>query len=152
MILITGGAGFMGSSLVRGFIERGEKVRVLILPNDPGEPRLKGLDVDIRYGDVSDAATLDGVFDGVDTVYHLAAVLLTPNPELFQKVNVEGTRNMIDGAIDAGVNHFISVSSISVTYPHPTAYSLSKREGERMIKEQKAMHYTIVAAPLAESA
>lgn len=139
----------MGSSLVRGFIERGEKVRVLILPNDPGEPRLRGLDVDIRYGDVSDASTLEGVFDDVDTVYHLAAVLLTPMTQLFRKVNVEGTRNMIDGAIDAGVNHFISVSSISVTYPHPTTYSLSKREGERMIKGQKAMNFTIVRPTLA---
>ncbi len=139
----------MGSSLVRGFIERGENVRVVILPNDPLEHRLDGLDVDIRYGDISDASTLETVCEGVDTVYHLAAVLLTPNPEVFQKVNVQGTRNMIDASVAAGVNHFIYVSSISVTYPHATAYSMSKREGERMIKEQTAMNYTIVRPTLA---
>lgn len=139
----------MGAALVRGFIERGRKVRVLILPNDPCESRLDGLDVDIRYGDVSDASTLDGVFDNINTVYHLAAVLLAPHPSVFKKVNVQGTRNMIDGAVDAGVNHFIYVSSISVTYPFATAYSLSKREGERMIKAQSAMNYTIVRPTLA---
>ncbi len=139
----------MGTSLVRGFIERGENVRVLILPNDPGESRLDGLDVDIRHGDVSDASTLGGVFDGVETVYHLAAVLLAPHPSVFEKVNIQGTRNIINGAIDSGVNHFIYVSSISVTYPYATAYSLSKREGERMIKAQSAMNYTIVRPTLA---
>ncbi len=139
----------MGAALVRGFIERGRRVRVLILPNDPCESRLNGLDVEICYGDVSDASTLGGVFDGVNTVYHLAAVLLAPHPSIFEKVNVQGTRNIIDGAVDAGVNHFIYVSSISVTYPFATAYSLSKCEGERMIKAQRAMNYTIVRPTLA---
>ena len=76
MILVTGGAGVMGSRLVRGLVEAGNPVRVLTLPNDPLVSRLDGLGVDIRYGDVSKRETLEGLLDGVRTVYHLAAVLL----------------------------------------------------------------------------
>ena len=151
MILVTGGAGVMGSRLVRGLVERGEKVRVLTLPGDPYVTRLDGLDVDIRYGDISNAATLSGVFDGVETVFHLAAVVLSRNPAVFKRVNVEGTRNMVAGATAAGVKHFIYVSSASVVYPKPTPYSLSKRECERIVSSQDSMHYTIIRPTLAYS-
>src|SRR5919199_3270174 len=107
MILVTGGAGVMGSRLVRGLVEKGERVRVLDRPGT----RLDGVDVDLRHGDVTDPSTLRGVFDGVKTVYHLAAVLIAYDPRVFQKVNVEGTRNVVNEAIHAGVEHFILVSS-----------------------------------------
>jgi NADH dehydrogenase len=149
MILVTGGAGVMGSRLVRGLCERGEKVRVLTLPNDPYVNRLDGLDVEVFYGDVSDASTLGGAFDGVKTIYHLAAVLIAKDPAVFERVNVGGTRNMIEGGAKHGCEHFILVSSISVTYPYTTPYSLSKRECERLVKEQTAMKWTIVRPTLA---
>jgi nucleoside-diphosphate-sugar epimerase len=149
MILVTGGAGVMGSRLVRGLVEAGNKVRVLTLPNDPFVKRLDGLDVDIRYGDVGKRDSLSGLCDGVDTVYHLAAVLLSTDPAVFQRVNVGGTRNLVELSIAAGARHFILVSSISVTYPYTTPYSLSKRECERIVKEQKTMNWTIVRPTLA---
>lgn len=149
MILVTGGAGVMGSRLVRGLVEAGNRVRVLTLPGDPLVSRLDGLGVEVRYGDVGDRSTLEGLCDGVDTVYHLAAVLLSRDPAVFERVNVGGTRNLVDLALKAGVKHFILVSSISVTYPYTTPYSLSKRECERIVKDQEAMHWTIVRPTLA---
>ena len=149
MILVTGGAGVMGSRLVRGLVEAGNKVRVLTLPGDPLVSRLDGLGVDIRYGDVGNRATLEGLCDGVDTVYHLAAVLLSVDPSVFERVNVGGTRNLVELSAKAGVKHFILVSSISVTYPYTTPYSLSKRECERLVKEQSTMNWTIVRPTLA---
>jgi NADH dehydrogenase len=149
MILVTGGAGVMGSRLVRGLVEAGNSVRVLTLPGDPLVKRLDGLGVDIRYGDVGDRATLDGLCDGVRTVYHLAAVLLSRDPAVFQRVNVGGTRNLVDLSLKGGAEHFILVSSISVTYPYTTPYSLSKRECERIVKDQSTMHWTIVRPTLA---
>ena len=149
MILVSGGAGVMGSRLVRGLVEKGERVRVLTLPKDPYVKRLNGMDVDIRYGDISNASTLAGIFDGVETVFHLAAVVLSHNPEIFQRVNIEGTRNMVTGAAAAGVEHFIYVSSASVIYPKPTPYSLSKRECERIVTSQTSMHYTVIRPTLA---
>jgi nucleoside-diphosphate-sugar epimerase len=148
MILVTGGLGVMGSTLVKGLVGRGFKVRVLD-NGDRFRSRLDGYDVDICIGDITKPETLTGCFDGVDIVYHLAAVLIVYDPRLLQKINVGGTRNIIDASIKAGVKHFILVSSASVTYAHTTPYSLSKRETERMIKEQAAMNWTIVRPTLA---
>jgi nucleoside-diphosphate-sugar epimerase len=149
MILVTGGAGVMGSRLVRGLVEKGDKVRVLTLPKDPFVSRLEGLDVDIRYGDVSNAESVKDIFDGVKTIYHLAAVLIAKDPAVFDRVNVQGTRNMIQGGIHCGAEHFIFVSSASVVYPHTTAYSVSKRKCEEMVRQQTAMKWTIVRPTLA---
>lgn len=148
MILVTGGLGVMGTTLVHGLIERGFKVRVLD-NSDRFRSRMDGLDVDIRIGDITKPETLPDCLEGVETVYHLAAVLVVFDKSLFQSINVNGTRNMIAAAAKAGVKHFILVSSASVTYPHTTPYSLSKRETERMIKEQTAMKWTIVRPTLA---
>jgi nucleoside-diphosphate-sugar epimerase len=148
MILVTGGLGVLGSTLVKGLVDRGFKVRVLD-NSDRFRSRLDGYPVEIRIGDITKPETLTGCFDGVETLYHLAAVLIVYDPSLFQKINVGGTRNVIDASIKAGVKHFILVSSASVTYAHTTPYSLSKRETERMIKGQTAMKWTIVRPTLA---
>lgn len=145
---MTGGLGVMGSTMVRGLVERGFKVRVLD-NSDRFRSRLDGLDIDIRIGDITKPESLEGCFDGVETVYHLAAVLIVRDESLFEKINVGGTRNMIAASQKAGVKHFILVSSASVTYPHTTPYSLSKRETERLIKEQTSMKWTIVRPTLA---
>lgn len=138
----------MGSTLVKGLADRGFRVRVLD-NSDRFRSRLHGYDVDIRIGDITRPETLAGCFNDVDTVYHLAAVLIVYDHSLFEKINVGGTRNIIDASIQAGVKHFILVSSASVTYAHTTPYSLSKRETERLIKAQTAMRWTIVRPTLA---
>lgn len=148
-ILVTGGLGVMGTTLVKGLLAKGNSVRVLDIPNHPHKNRLDGTGAEVVFGDVTNRESLDGLLDGVDTVFHLAAVLIARDPAVFQKVNVEGTKNLIDASIKAGVKHFIFVSSASVVYPHTTPYSLSKRECERMVKEQTAMKWTIVRPTLA---
>jgi NADH dehydrogenase len=105
--------------------------------------------VELRHGDVTDPASLVGVCDGVQTVCHLAAVLIADDPAVFEAVNVGGTRNVLQGAAAAGVQHFIFVSSASVVYPHMTPYSRSKRECERLVREQTGMQWTIVRPTLA---
>src|SRR5262249_16479842 len=149
MILVTGGAGVIGSRLVHGLVRAGHRVRVLTLPGDRYVSRLAGLECEIAYGSVTDAASLRGVCEGVETVFHLAAVLLHDDPQIFQRVNAEGTRTLVRASIDAGVGHFILCSSISVTYPWTTPYSASKREAERIVREQREMRWTIVRPTLA---
>jgi len=138
----------MGSRLVHALVKSGWKVRVLTLPNDPLVSRLKGIDCGIFYGDIQDAHSLKGAFNGIDAVYHLAAIIIAQDPALFTKINTNGTGNMVKEAVSAGVRHFIYVSSASVVYPRETPYSRSKKECERIVKEQKAMHYTIVRPTL----
>lgn len=148
MILVSGGAGVMGSRLVKGLAQAGNRVRVLTLPHDPYVSRLDGIDCEIVYGDVSDSESLTGIFDGIKTVYHLAAVIIAHNPSVYKKINIEGTQNMMKGAINGGTEHFIYVSSASVLPTPASDYAKSKLEAERIVKSQKNMHYTIVRPTL----
>jgi len=148
LILVSGGAGVMGSRLVKGLVKAENNVRVLTLPGDPHVSRVENVDCEMVFADVTDAKTLEGVFRDVRTVYHLAAVIIANNQETFRRINVGGTRNMVQGAASSNVNHFIYVSSASVIFPNASAYARSKMEGERIVKSQKKMHYTIVRPTL----
>jgi len=150
MILITGGAGVMGRRLVRKFIAAGKNVRVLTLSGDAEALKLKSEGIEVVFGDVTKRETLEGVAEGVDTVYHLAAVILSPTkPEVFDIVNYHGTANVLAECERAGVSHFIYVSSASVVYDNPNPYSLSKRKAEELVKSSSVKYFTIVRPTLA---
>ncbi|MHB1347180.1 MAG: NAD-dependent epimerase/dehydratase family protein [Candidatus Humimicrobiaceae bacterium] len=148
MILVTGGAGVMGSRLVKGLVGKGHQVRVLTLPGDPKADLLKDIDCEIVYGDVSDASTLKGIFFGIDTVYHLAAIIIAYNKETLLKINVEGTRNVVNQAIENGCRHFIYISSAAAEWPDGSDYAQSKIAAEEIVKSQNKMNYTIVRPTL----
>ena len=148
-ILITGGTGAMGSVLVKRLSERGHALRVLTLPGDRNAAALaQEFGVDVRYGSVADASACRGLCDGVDTVLHLAAVIITNDESLYTTVNAGGTRNIAAQAAAAGVGHFIHVSSASVVYPKPTPYSISKRLAEELVRKSKLSSWTIVRPTL----
>jgi NADH dehydrogenase len=150
LAFVTGAAGVMGVRLVRGLVQAGWRVRALVLPGDPLRARLDGLGpaCEIREGDVSDAASLRDACDGIDTVYHLAAVIISHDPTVFAHVNRDGTGNVVAESARAGVRHFIYVSSASVTYPKRTPYAESKLEAERLVQAARGMAHTIVRPTL----
>ena len=145
---VTGAAGVMGIRLVRGLIDAGWKVRALVLPGDRMQRHLAQMGCEIREGNVADAASLRGVCDGVDTVYHLAAVIISHDPSVFTRVNRDGTANVVAEAVRAGARHLIYVSSASVTYPKLTRYGQSKLDAEGIVKSATSMLYTIVRPTL----
>jgi NADH dehydrogenase len=147
VILVTGGTGAMGSVLVRMLAQQQIKVRVLCMPGDPFAVRVKDIAADIRYADISNKVDIRNVCEDVKIVYHLAAVIISNNETVFDKINVEGTRNIVEEAAGAGVGHFIYVSSASVTYPAPTPYSLSKRRAEDIVRSS-GIAYTILRPTL----
>ena len=147
MILVTGGTGAMGSVLVRMLAQQQNKVRVLCMLDDPFTARVKEIAADIRYADIANKVDIRNVCDGVQTVYHLAAIIISKDEKAFENINVEGTRNITEEAARAGVGHFIYVSSASVTYPAPTPYSLSKRKAEEIVKKS-GLTYTILRPTL----
>ncbi len=121
---------------------------MLVLPDDPQRERLSELACEIVTGDITKPASLAGALAGIHTIYHLAAVLLVEDPDLFRSVNVEGTRNVVVAAQGAGVEHLIHVSSASVVYPRTTHYSRSKREGEQIVGSAHELNATIVRPTL----
>lgn len=114
LALVTGAAGFVGSHVVRQLLAQGAAVRALVLPGEDVR-NLRGLDVEVRLGDVTDAPSLARAMRGVDAVFHLAAlyVLWAPDARRITDVNVAGTRNVLDAAAEAGVTRVVMTSSIA---------------------------------------
>jgi UDP-glucuronate 4-epimerase len=128
-ILVTGGAGFIGSHLVDRFLADGEQVTVLDNFNDFYEPAIKRANVathrqsdnyTLIEGDIRDAALLEQVFEegSFDQVIHLAAMAgVRPsvmNPVLYHEVNLIGTMNILEGMRRFSVPRLIFASSSSV--------------------------------------
>jgi dihydroflavonol-4-reductase len=113
MILVTGATGHIGNVLVRKLIEQGEKVRALIWRGEDTTP-LEKLDVETVEGDVLDPESLKPAFKGVEKVFHLAGIIsIMPGQNPFVwRVNVEGTRNVLNAARQAGVRRLVYTSSI----------------------------------------
>ena len=148
LYLLTGGTGTIGGALTRRLTARGARVRILTLPGDPGAHGFEGMEgVELRYGDIADPQVVNGICEGVTTVVHLAAVVLSDDDLVFDRVNVNGTRYLLTDARNCGVNHFIHVSSASVTYRKMTPYSRSKRIAERYLRAA-AVPWTIVRPTL----
>lgn len=120
LCLVTGGAGFIGSNLVRALTSDGTEVRVL---DDLSTGRAQNLEelsdaVQVRIGDVRDREAVASALEGVDTVFHLAAIASVArsvaDPASSNEVNVTGTLNVLVAARDAGCRRVVLASSSAV--------------------------------------
>jgi UDP-glucose 4-epimerase len=120
MYLVTGGAGFIGSHVVQKLVSMGEKVRVLDNLSFGNKANFNGVEAKIDFisGDLLDAELVARAMEGVEVVFHQAALRSVPlsvnNPTLVNRVNVEGTLNVFTAARDAGVKRVVYASSSSV--------------------------------------
>ena len=148
-ILITGANGYTGYWFSRILVDKGERLRAMYYPPD-GRPDLDHPNIELVPGDVRDRDEVDRAMVGIETVYHLAALYRPTNvpPTAFFEVNVEGTRNMVESAAQAGVRKFVHCSTIgvhgtvgrqAVNEDAPIApddyYQTSKWEGEKLALE-----------------
>ncbi|HEX3224495.1 MAG TPA: NAD-dependent epimerase/dehydratase family protein [Gaiellaceae bacterium] len=117
-VLVTGGAGFIGSNLVRALLERGDDVRVLDNFSTGNRANLEGLDVEIVEGELRSYERVHNAVRGTDVVYHLGALGSVPrsvqDPLTSSAVNVEGTLNVLLAARDESVRRVVFSSSTSV--------------------------------------
>ncbi|MGY5104584.1 NAD-dependent epimerase/dehydratase family protein [Streptomyces sp. 900105245] len=161
-ILVTGGAGTIGSNLVDLLAEGGAR-EIVVLDNFV-RGRMGNLAralgsgvVEVVEGDIRDAATVRKVTEGADLVFHLAAIRITQcaeEPRLANEVMVDGTFNVLEAAVEAGVGKVIASSSASVygmaeefpttelhhPYNNDTFYGAAKAFNEGMLRSFHAMY------------
>jgi UDP-glucose 4-epimerase len=117
-VLVTGGAGFIGSNLVRALLERGDDVRVLDNFSTGNRANLEGLGVEIIEGELRSYERVHNAVRGMELVYHLGALGSVPrsvqDPLTSSAVNVEGTLNVLLAARDENVRRVVFSSSTSV--------------------------------------
>jgi nucleoside-diphosphate-sugar epimerase len=124
--LVTGGAGFIGSNIVRHLVGEGKEVRLLDNLATGRRVNIEDLlsDVDFIEGDLCDEATARRAVNGVQNVLHLGAlpsvIRSVTDPVGANRINIDGTLNMLVAARDAGVNRFVFSSSSSVYGNTPT--------------------------------
>ena len=154
-VLVTGGAGFIGSHLVDGLVKEGFEVTVL---DDLSTGRMQNLghldDAKVRFieGDIRDGDVVEKALKGEEAVFHLAAISSVPysveNPEVTYDVNVDGTRNLLEAILRNGVERFVYVSTCAVygepeylpiDEKHPTKpvspYAAAKLKAEQICRE-----------------
>ena len=146
--LVTGGAGFIGSNLVRLLLKNNYNVSVLDDLSTGYKKNLHGLDVKFFQGDICDAALTEIASEGANIIFHLAASVgrqkSLNNPQRDSEVNLIGTTNVLEAARKAGVERVVYTSSAAIfgellTMPiaedHPinpdSPYGVSKLAGEK---------------------
>jgi dihydroflavonol-4-reductase len=149
-VLVTGATGFLGHTLCPYLVERGYSLRALVRPSSTRD-FLRPLGVELAWGDVRDPTAVHAATQGCRAVVHAAGKFrFWGQREDFFAANLEGTRNLLEAARQAGVERFVHVSTIAVIgaprsgttideqYPPAPRddYQRSKLEGERL-----ALHY-----------
>lgn len=130
--LVTGGAGFIGSNIVRKLLQQGETVRVLDNFSSGREINLADIknDIELIDGDIRDYWTVVDAVKDVDYILHQAALPSVPrsvaNPLTSNSVNIDGTLNVMEAARHAGVKRMVMASSSSV---YGDSETLPKHEG-----------------------
>lgn len=163
-VLVTGGTGFVGAHTVKALAERGHSVRLLVRSPERVGPALEPLGVqgvdDVVVGDVTDRGVVEQAVDGCDAVVHSASVytLDVRRAEEIRKTNVQGTRNVLEAAVERGLDPIVHISSyvalvpiqdstIAADSPVGTglgAYSQSKAESEQVAREFQAAGHPVV--------
>lgn len=144
MILLTGATGFFGKEIVKKL--RGNKLKCLVR-NPDAASFLKKYGCSIAGGDITDKTSVQKAVKGADVVVHAAAVVTAKSNSDYERVNIQGTKNVVEAAKTAKVRHFVFISTILAAYPKSTPYSRSKVEGEAIVKDS-GIPYTILRVSL----
>jgi uncharacterized protein YbjT (DUF2867 family) len=155
MIVVFGATGIVGGMITRRLLEQDKEVRILVRRDSPSSQLVQqGLATSADelieagaqpvHGDMRDRASLDAAVEGVETVITTANSAARGGEDNPQSVDLEGNRNLIEAARDAGVEHFIFVSAHGAHPNHPAPFVQAKGQSEASLRES-GMEYTILA-------
>jgi NADH dehydrogenase len=155
MILVVGATGVVGGMIARRLLEEDKEVRVLVRRDSPSSQLVQqGLATSAEelieagaqpiHGDLRDRASLDVAVEGVESVISTANSAMRGGADNPQSVDLEGNRNLIEAARDAGVEHFIFVSPLGADLNNPSPFIQAKAQSESALRES-GMIYTIIA-------
>jgi dihydroflavonol-4-reductase len=165
MILVTGASGFLGSELVKQLVANGESVRIIVRPSSDISHLASIKDkIEIMEGDILDVPSLEIAMDGIEKIYHSAAVIGYDDSfyDNMYKCNIEGTANVVNVALTKGIKKLLHVSSIAAIGGKPndliseetkweknewtTHYGITKMLAEREVwrAEQEGLEVVIV--------
>ena len=122
-VLVTGAGGFIGSHLAERLVELGARTKALVHYNALGshgwldESRYRG-DIEVVAGDIGDRDSVRNAVEGVDTIFHLAALIAIPYsyqaPESYVRTNIQGTLNVLQAAREHGIERLVHTSTSEV--------------------------------------
>lgn len=162
IITVTGASGYIGSNLINTLIQQGHEVRVIVrnIKEVPAEIVNKK-EITYYAGDITMPNTINAPLKNCDQLYHLAAYASAwaPNHEIFYDVNVQGTKNIMQAAMNAGVQKVVYTSTAGVYGPQKngelinekqdynldafTHYEKSKIQAELYIKQEVTKHLDV---------
>lgn len=147
MILVTGGTGFIGQTLVHHLVEDGREVRTLLHPSRRTPNLPKGVSVDVAISSIYDERNLRSAMIGVDTIYHLVGGEWKGVRADLDQIEIAGIRTLLEVAQEAGVKRLFYVSHLGAN--RASAYPIFKVKGivEEYIRKG-GIDYTIIRSGL----
>jgi len=147
--LVTGGSGFIGSHLINYLISKNYKIRAIVRRKSSAE-LLEKVGCEVVIADIKDSASLSGVMDDIDYVFHLAGEITSRNKKSMWLSNVVGTESLLKESLKSKIKRFVFASSISVMgstggliadekiaadIPKDDFYSVTKLEAENLCQK-----------------
>tara|TARA_Y100000813_G_scaffold177683_1_gene144346 strand:- start:192 stop:1181 length:990 start_codon:yes stop_codon:yes gene_type:complete len=161
--LVTGSSGHVGSNFIRELSKQGFTIRCIDFDGD--YRAYEGFEVEVIKGDITDKESLEPIFKNVDIVFHTAALINLDRrfKKQIRLVNVDGTKNVCEASIQAGVKKLIHFSSVDAFYrfpieepllesrkliddPNAVPYDLSKADGQKVVLQfcEKGLDASII--------
>lgn len=157
--LVTGATGFVGGALVKELIRRGNSVRALVRETS-NTTNLKALGVELIYGDITDKDSVVAALVGCSNLYHVASIFewWLPDRRLYYQVNVDGTKNILEAALEAKVSRVVYTSTAETIgeikgkkkteNTQHRGYHLSDYAKSKYLAEQEALNFCKKGLPL----
>ena len=161
--LVTGSSGHVGSNFIRELSKQGFTIRCIDFDGD--YRAYEGFEVEVIKGDITDKESLEPIFKNVDIVFHTAALINLDRrfKKQIRLVNVDGTKNVCEASLQAGVKKLVHFSSVDAFYrfpieepllesrkliddPNAVPYDLSKADGQKVVLQfcEKGLDASII--------